>query len=154
MWYISCLGIHVLCLWISCFDLSKNICIEHIIHLIFKSFKYIYFFLFLIWNIISFIYRKKYQGYKQVNLRSKYAWPGFLEKNWSLYLSFCSDSKKYLSWDFSKIPFLETNLGKTQLSFNLRIMLMFVRGLETPLISETKISSARNTIICQKYSEM
>jgi hypothetical protein len=29
---------------ISCFDLSKNICIEHIIYLIFKNFKYIYFF--------------------------------------------------------------------------------------------------------------
>ena len=74
MWYISCLGIHVLCLWISCFDLSKNICIEHIIHLIFKSFKYIYFFLFLIWNIISFIYRKKYQGYKQVKIKICLAW--------------------------------------------------------------------------------
>jgi hypothetical protein len=33
---------------ISCFDLSKNICFEHIIYLIFKNFKYIYFFLFLI----------------------------------------------------------------------------------------------------------
>ena len=33
---------------ISCFDLSKNICIEHIIYLILKNFKYIYFFLFLI----------------------------------------------------------------------------------------------------------
>ena len=55
-------------------------------------------------------------------------WPGFLEKNLSLYLSFCSDSKKYLSWDFSKIPFLETNFGKTQLSLSLRIILMFVRG--------------------------
>ena len=54
--------------------------------------------------------------------------PGFLEKNLSLYLSFCSDSKKYLSWDFSKIPFIETNLGKTQLSLSLRIILMFVRG--------------------------
>jgi hypothetical protein len=43
------------------------------------------------------------------------AWTGldFSKKNLSLYLSFCSDSKKYLSWDFSKIPFLETNLGKT-----------------------------------------
>ena len=31
---------------ISCFDLSKNICIQHIIYLIFKNFKYIYFFCF------------------------------------------------------------------------------------------------------------
>ena len=57
--------------------------------------------------------------YVQINCE---ACTGFLEKNLSLYLSFCSDSKKYLSWDFSKIPFLETNLGKTQLS--LRIILM------------------------------
>ena len=40
---------------ISCFDLSKNICIEHIIYLILKNFRYIYLFLFLIWNIVGFI---------------------------------------------------------------------------------------------------
>ena len=49
---VMCLDIHVLCYEISCFDLSKNICIEHIIYLILKNFKYINFFLFLIWNII------------------------------------------------------------------------------------------------------
>ena len=46
MWYISCLGIYMCFAYeISCFDLSKNICIEHSIYLIFKNFKYIYFFL-------------------------------------------------------------------------------------------------------------
>ena len=48
----------------------KNICIEHIIYLILKKFKYIYFFLFLIWNIIGFIYRKKYLGYKQIKIKT------------------------------------------------------------------------------------
>ena len=57
---------------ISCFDLSKNICIEHIIYLILKKFKYIYFFLFLIWNIIGFIYRKNIKVISR--LRWKYAW--------------------------------------------------------------------------------
>ena len=33
------------------------------------KFKYIYFLLFLIWNIIGFIYRNKYYGYKQVNIK-------------------------------------------------------------------------------------
>ena len=52
----------------------------------------------------------------------------FSRKKIKSVLSFCSDSKKYISWDFSKIPFLETNLGKTQLSLSLRIILMIVRG--------------------------
>jgi hypothetical protein len=33
-----------------------------------KKIKYIYFILFLIWNIIGFLYRKKYWGYKQIKI--------------------------------------------------------------------------------------